>query len=183
MSSTPQRIRRRRVVVALSIGSLASLVTAVLPASSAAAAPRRADLVVTATATRDVIPDVGGGATVVVDVRNAGTNRVQNVTLTYALPAGAYFTDGNWPPEGWQCDFRAGTCTYGPVAPGESAPRLQFDFYFPPASAGTTSAATVTVATISPELSTANNVAEATVNYVRGFTDLEVTQVQATLDR
>ncbi|MCO1596835.1 DUF11 domain-containing protein [Micromonospora sp. RHAY321] len=179
MSSTSHP--RRRFAQALSLGLLVSLVTAVLPASPALAAPSRADLTVTATgvAPRDQVVDVGGGVTVEVEVRNIGRNRVEDVTLTYGLPAGAYFTDGNWPPEGWQCDFVAGTCTYGTLAAGASAPKLRFDFSFPPAPAGTTAAVTATATTTSSELSTANNVGEATIAYVRGVTDLEVTAVQA----
>ncbi|MGW5668059.1 hypothetical protein [Micromonospora sp. NPDC003776] len=158
-----------------------SLVTTVLPASPAGAAPSRADLVVTATAIapRDQVIDAGGGATVEVEVSNTGKNRVADVTLTYGLPAGAYFTDGNWPPAGWQCDFGTGTCTYGTLAAGASAPKLRYDFSFPPAPAGTTAAVTATATTTTSELSTANNVGEATITYVRGVTDLEVTAVQA----
>ncbi|HEX5993937.1 MAG TPA: hypothetical protein VFY84_02215 [Jiangellales bacterium] len=180
MSSTSHPVRRRRSAAALGLGLLTSLVGAALPATPAAAAPSRADLVVTATATRADVVDVGGGATVVVDVRNAGTRAAQDVTVTYAMPPGADFTDGNSPPEGWQCDFRgARTCTYGALAAGASAPPLQFDFYFPPAPAGTTAALTVTATTSSNERSTADNTAQATINYIRGVTDIEVTQVQA----
>ncbi|MGI5524270.1 hypothetical protein ACQEUX_25480 [Micromonospora sp. CA-259024] len=178
MSSTSHP--RRRLVQVLSLGLLVPLVTAVLPASPVVAAPSRADLVVTATpiAPRDRVVDVGGGVTVEVEVRNIGKNRVEDVTLTYGLPAGAYFTDGNWPPEGWECDLSTGTCSYGTLAAGASAPRLRFDFAFPPAPAGTTTTVTAMAATTSSEVSTANNVGEAAITYVRGVTDLEVTSVR-----
>lgn len=123
---------------------------------------------------------MGGGVTVEVEVRNAGTRSAPEVTLAYGLPSGAYFTDGNAVPEGWSCDFgAAATCTYGALAAGASAPRLRFDLSFPPAPTGTTSAVTATARTTSTELSTANNVGEATITYIRGVTDLEITAVQA----
>ncbi|RAO06967.1 DUF11 domain-containing protein [Micromonospora noduli] len=182
MHRIPNPAHRRRLAAALSTGVLVSLVAAVLPASPAAAAPPAADLVVTATAIapRDQVVDVGGGVTVEVEARNAGRKSASDVTLTYGLPAGAFFTDGNAAPEGWACDFGAAArCTYGALAAGASAPRLRFDFAFPPAPVGTISAVTATAQTTSTEFSTANNVDEATITYIRGVTDLEVTTVQA----
>jgi uncharacterized repeat protein (TIGR01451 family) len=182
MHRTPHGARRRRLAAALSLGILVPLATALLAEAPAAAAPPAVDLVVSATAIapRDQVVDVGGGVTVEVDVRNAGRKSAADVTLTYGLPAGASFTDGNAAPEGWTCDFReAARCTYGALAAGASAPRLRFDFYFPPAPAGTTSAVTATARTSSTEFSTTNNVDEAAITYIRGVTDLEVTDVQA----
>ncbi|SCE78170.1 conserved repeat domain-containing protein [Micromonospora purpureochromogenes] len=182
MHPTPHLTRRTRLAGASGLAALLSLAAATLPAAPAAAAPPRADLAVTATAIapRDQVVDVGGGATVEVQVRNAGTRSASDVTLTYGLPDGAYFSDGNGPPQGWTCDFGpAATCRYGALAAGASAPPLRFDFYLPPAPAGTVSAVTATAKTTSPELSTSNNTGSAPITYVRGVTDLEVIATQA----
>ncbi|SCL34196.1 conserved repeat domain-containing protein [Micromonospora pallida] len=182
MHPTPHPTRRTRLAAASGLAALLSLAAATLPAAPAAAAPSRADLAVTATAIapRDQVVDVGGGVTVEVEVRNAGTRSASDVTLTYGLPDGAYFTDGNGAPEGWTCDFGpAATCTYGALAAGASAPLLRFHFYLPPAPTGTVSAVTATATTTSPELSTSNNTGSAPITYVRGVTDLEVIAAQA----
>ncbi|MER7330388.1 MULTISPECIES: hypothetical protein [unclassified Micromonospora] len=182
MRPTPHPTRRSRLAAASGLAALLSLAAATLPAAPAGAAPSRADLTVTATAIapRDQVVDVGGGVTVEVQVRNAGTRSASDVTLTYGLPDGAYFTDGNGAPQGWTCDFGpAASCTYEALAAGASAPSLRFHFYFPPAPAGTVSAVTATAKTTSPELSTSNNTGSAPITYVRGVTDLEVIATQA----
>ncbi|MCI4063809.1 DUF11 domain-containing protein [Micromonospora sp. R77] len=180
MHPTPPPIRR--LARASGLAALLSLAVTTLPAAPASAAPPRADLTVTATAIapRDQVVDVGGGVTVEVQVRNAGTRSAPDVTLSYGLPDGAYFTDGNGAPQGWTCDFGpAATCTYGALAAGASAPPLRFDFYLPPAPAGTVSAVTATARTTGAELSTGNNTGSAPITYVRGVTDLEVVAAQA----
>jgi uncharacterized repeat protein (TIGR01451 family) len=182
MHPTPHPTRRTRLAGASGLAALLSLAAATLPVAPAAAAAPRADLAVTATAIapRDQVVDVGGGVTVEVQVRNAGTRSASDVTLTYGLPDGAYFTDGNGAPEGWTCDFgAAATCAYGALAAGASAPPLRFDFYLPPAPAGTVSVLSATAKTTSPELSTRNNTGSASITYVRGVTDLEVMTTQA----
>ncbi|MEV1142665.1 hypothetical protein [Micromonospora sp. NPDC049799] len=179
MYRTPLQSPKGRRKTALVLGALFSVAT-VLPAAPAAAAPPRADLVVIATAPRNEVVDVGGGATVVVDVRNGGNRPLADVTLTFTMPSGADFTDGNSTPAGWQCDFRVSrTCTYGALAAGASAPQLRFDFYFPPAAPGTTAAVTVTGTTTSTESTTANNTATGPITYIRGVADVEVTGVGA----
>ncbi|MEV4481593.1 hypothetical protein [Micromonospora coxensis] len=178
MRPTPHR----RLATASGLTALLALAAATLPAAPAAASPPRADLAVTATAIapRDQVVDVGGGATVEVQVRNTGTRSAADVTLTYALPDGASFTDGNGAPQGWTCDLGpAATCTHGALAAGASALPLRFDIYLPPAPAGTVAAVTATARTSSPELSTGNNTGSAPITYVRGVTDLEVTAARA----
>lgn len=180
MYSTP-RLRGRNLRVGLALGALVPLLTAALPAGPALAAPNRADLVVSATADPAEVVDGGGGAAVQVDVRNAGTKPAEDVTLRYVMPPGASFTDGNSAPEGWQCDFlQTLTCTHGPLPAGAAAATLRFYVSFPGGQVGETATVNAIASTTSNELSTDNNNGQATITYIRGVTDLVLTQLQVT---
>ncbi|MEV4537578.1 CARDB domain-containing protein [Asanoa sp. NPDC049518] len=164
----------------LTLGVLTTLVLVGLPAGPALAAPNRPDLVVSASADPATVVDVGGGSAVRVDVRNAGTKAAQDVTVSYTMPPGGFFTDGNSVPEGWQCDFREDlSCTHGPFAAGASA-TLRFFVSFPAAQVGQTATVTAVASTSGSELSTANNTGQATVSYIRGVTDLAITNLYVT---
>ncbi|GIF75406.1 DUF11 domain-containing protein [Asanoa siamensis] len=138
-----------------------------------------ADLVVSASADPTTVVDVGGGVAVRVDVRNAGTKAAQDVVVRYAMPPGGYFTDGNSPPAGWQCDFQQSlTCGTATLAAGTAA-TLRFYVAFPPGQVGGFATVTATASTASNETSTGDNTARATATYIRGVTDL-VTGLQVT---
>ncbi|MEU4678772.1 hypothetical protein [Micromonospora sp. NPDC023737] len=172
--------RRYRLAARLALGALGALAVTTLSATPALAAPNRADLAVTASVNPATVVDVGGGAAVQVDVHNAGAKAADDVALQYALPADAYFTDGNSIPAGWHCDLRTTlTCTYGSLAAGATAPRLRFYISFPGGQVGETATVTTTASTTSNELSLANNTGQATVSYIRGVTDLAVNQIWA----
>ncbi|MEH0844752.1 DUF11 domain-containing protein [Micromonospora sp. CPCC 205711] len=172
--------RRHTLSARVALGVLGALLAATVPAAPALAAPSRADLAVTASADPTTVVDVGGGAAVQVEVRNAGTRSAADITLRYALPSGAWFTDGNSVPAGWQCDFRTTlSCTYGSLAAGATAPRLRFYVSFPGGQVGETATVTTTASTTSNESSLANNTGTATISYIRGVTDLALTQLSA----
>ncbi|MCM0675250.1 DUF11 domain-containing protein [Micromonospora phytophila] len=172
--------RRYRLAARLALGALGALAVATVSATPALAAPSRADLTVTVSANPTTVVDVGGGVAVQVDVRNVGTRAAANVILQHALPPGAYFSDGNSIPAGWQCDLRTTlACTHGSLAAGATAPRLIFYVSFPGGPIGDTATFTTTASTTSNELSLANNTGQATVSYIRGVTDVAVNQVWA----
>lgn len=171
-------VNSARVVTA---GVLISLGTLLVSAAPAAAAPARADLILTTTFDRTEIPAPGGAATLTVGLRNAGTKASQDALVKFTLPAGAQFpTDGWGPPAGWICDL-IGTvsCTHSPLAAGAVAENVTIPVGIPSGTAGESLTVSATVSG-GAESSTANNTDQAVIRYVPGLVDLAFEPVTTT---
>jgi len=159
----------------LTAGVLVSLGTLLVSAAPAAAAPARADLVLTTAFDRTEIAAPGGAATLSVGLRNAGTKSSQDAIVKFTLPTGAQFpTDGWRPPTGWTCDL-LGTvsCTHTPLAAGAVAEIVTIPVGIPSGTAGESLTLSATVSG-GAESSTANNTDQAVIRYVPALVDLEV---------
>ena len=73
---------RRAMRAVLAVLALAAVMTALAPVTPAMAAPRRADLAVTATASPTEVSTAGGRATIDINVQNIGRASADNVTAT-----------------------------------------------------------------------------------------------------
>ena len=155
---------------ALAVLALTTTMTALVPATSAIAAPRRADLAVTATASPAEVSTAGGTVTLTVGVRNAGRVAADDATATITLPPGAGpATDTVYTTE-WQCDLTTSpviACVHpSPLAAGAPAEAINLPVWLPAGTDGASTTIGVAVTSTSREVSTDNNTAQASVRYV-----------------
>lgn len=147
-----------------------------IPAGTASAAPTRADLVVDTTTTPAEVLDTGGSVMIHSDVRNAGGKGARDVTVTRALPVGAWvFSDGWVPAAGWQCAVTTtASCRYGTLAAGASAPRLSVPIGLAPSPVGTVVLVGSVVTTPTMEESTVNNTDQSPVTTIESVADVAI---------
>ena len=172
--------RRLKLISALAGSALTVTTIGLLPATAANAAPPPADLVVSVSADPAEVVDSGDWTTVTVNILNAGKQASDEVTLTFALPAGAYFaTDGFTIPESWQCDLLGtATCTTAPLAARAAAEPLSIPVGVPAGTAGDLLTVSAT-ASGGSESSLTNNTGQATLRYIPAFVDLDFTAESA----
>ena len=162
---------RGRLLRALpTVLALTAVMTALAPATSAMAAPRRADLTVTATASPAEVSTAGGIVTITVAVRNDGRVEANDATATITFPpGGGLATDTIYTTE-WQCDVSTTpsfTCTHASIDVDQTAEPLTFPVQLAAGAEGALTAVGVRVSTTSRETSRSNNTAQAIVRYVR----------------
>ncbi|GIF74467.1 DUF11 domain-containing protein [Asanoa siamensis] len=150
---------RRSVVLALLVA------LGVVPATGAAAAPRRADLTVAATVAPATVSTAGGSAQLRVPVRNIGGAPAADATVRITLPAGIGLEGDSVAFADWTCAVAGPvwTCTHPGLVAGAAAETLTFPLTVAPGSDGVVRTIPVTVATSTREASTRNNRATAAV--------------------
>lgn len=168
--------------IGFAVLALSGTVAALAPASPALAAPHRADVAVTITASPTEVTATGGVTIIDVDVRNVGTAAAGDVTVTITLPPGAGMAgEGTYFAE-WQCDVSTAptwTCVHGPLAAGATAESLTFDLYLPGGTHGDAVTVGAAARTSSRELSTTNNTGQVTVHYVAADLAVGMTAIPA----
>jgi uncharacterized repeat protein (TIGR01451 family) len=150
------------------VAAAAGLVAAVLvvPAGDAAAAPRRADLTVTAVAEPATVSTAGGRSVLRVDVRNDGNAPAADARVLVTLPAGAGLAVDSASFDEWTCDVsqpRLLRCGRSALAASTAAETLTFPVAVAPGRDGDRLTFAAVVATATSESTTRNNTATATV--------------------
>jgi hypothetical protein len=176
------RRSRRTLRTVCAVLTLAGATAAVVPAGPAAAAPRRADVAISLTASPTDVTATGGVTIVAVDVRNVGTDAASDLTLTLTLPPGAGPAGEGNSFANWQCDYWTAptwTCVHGPLAAGAAAESPRFDLYLPGGAHGEAVTVGAAVATGSRELSTTNNTDQVTLHYAEADLAAGLTAVPA----
>jgi hypothetical protein len=153
--------RSHRSAFAVAAGLLAVVV-----ATPATAAPRRADLAVTATVTPTTMSTAGGTAQLRVQVTNIGDAPAPDPLVTVVAPRGTALAEDPVTAAGWACDTsrpRIWTCAHETLAAGASADLLVFPVAVAAGRDGDRRTVSVAVATSTRESTTRNNLATSTV--------------------
>ena len=120
------------------------------------------DLTISKTASAASVP-TGTPVTYTLAVSNSGNGATHDVTVVDTLPPDVTLTAVSG--TGWNCSGATTiTCTMGPLAALTGAPNITIDITAPPS--GTTITNSATVATTTPEVSTANNAGSVSVSVV-----------------
>lgn len=160
----PQNLGRRLLGAGLTLLAAAATVTAT---PVAAAAAGRADLRLDLTTVSSLAMIRPDRAEVVVRaaVDNIGTAGVDDVRISFKLPAGSSIVGD----PSWRCDYTTFECVniYGPVPAGGSAEPLQIYLGLPVGPAGTVATIAATASTSAREVTRTNNTDQVRTTYAR----------------